>query len=94
MQQHTNDPLVIGGHTFTSRFILGSGKYSLKLIQAALQGNVVLKSDFKVLSSREYGASSALLQVAKATGLDKAIYSKTSEPWVRDCLAMIIGRVV
>lgn len=37
MQQHTNDPLVIGGHTFTSRFILGSGKYFLKLIQAAVQ---------------------------------------------------------
>ena len=37
MQQHTNDPLVIGGHTFPSRFILGSGKYSLKLIQAAVQ---------------------------------------------------------
>ena len=37
MQQHTNDPLVIGGHTFTSRFILGSGKYSLNLIQAAVQ---------------------------------------------------------
>ena len=37
MQQHTNDPLVIGGHTITSRFILGSGKYSLKLIQAAVQ---------------------------------------------------------
>ena len=37
MQQHTNDPLVIGGHTCTSRFILGSGKYSLKLIQAAVQ---------------------------------------------------------
>ena len=37
MQQHTNDPLVIGGHTFTSRFILGSGKYSLKLIQATVQ---------------------------------------------------------
>ena len=37
MQQHTNDPLVIGGHTFTSRVILGSGKSSLKLIQAAVQ---------------------------------------------------------
>ena len=37
MQQHTNDPLVIGGDTFTSPFILGSGKYSLKLIQAAVQ---------------------------------------------------------
>ena len=37
MQQHTNDPLVIGGHTFASRFILGSWKFSLKLIQAAVQ---------------------------------------------------------
>ena len=28
---------VIGGHTFTSRFSLGSGSYALKLIQAAIQ---------------------------------------------------------
>ena len=35
--KQTNDPLVLGGHTFTSRFILGSGKYSLNLIQAAVQ---------------------------------------------------------
>ena len=32
-----NDSLVIGGHEFTSRFILGSGKYSLKLIEAAVR---------------------------------------------------------
>ncbi len=31
------DSLVIGGHEFTSRFILGSGKYSLKLIEAAVR---------------------------------------------------------
>ena len=31
----TEDKLVLGGHQFTSRFILGSGKYSLDLIQAA-----------------------------------------------------------
>jgi thiazole synthase len=31
------DTLVIGGHEFTSRFILGSGKYSLELIQAAVE---------------------------------------------------------
>ena len=36
-EQQKNDPLVIGGHTFTSRFILGSGKYSLKLIEAAVR---------------------------------------------------------
>ena len=33
----TKDKLVIGGRAFTSRFILGSGKYSLKLIQAAVR---------------------------------------------------------
>ena len=32
-----NDKLVIGGHEFTSRFILGSGKYSLNLIEAAVR---------------------------------------------------------
>jgi thiazole synthase len=31
------DPLVIGGQAFTSRFILGSGKYSLALIKAAVE---------------------------------------------------------
>ena len=31
------DALVIGGHEFSSRFILGSGKYSLKLIEAAVR---------------------------------------------------------
>lgn len=33
----TNDRLVIGGHEFSSRFILGSGKYSLKLIESAIR---------------------------------------------------------
>ncbi len=31
------DELILGGHSFTSRFILGSGKYSMRLIQAAVQ---------------------------------------------------------
>ena len=32
-----NDKLIIGGHEFQSRFILGSGKYSMKLIEAAVK---------------------------------------------------------
>ncbi|MDD6012442.1 MAG: thiazole synthase, partial [Oscillospiraceae bacterium] len=32
-----NDKLTIGGREFSSRFILGSGKYSLKLIEAAVR---------------------------------------------------------
>ncbi|MBQ2357975.1 MAG: thiazole synthase, partial [Ruminococcus sp.] len=32
-----NDKLILGGHEFNSRFILGSGKYSLNLIEAAIK---------------------------------------------------------
>lgn len=35
--KNTEDKLIIGGHEFTSRFILGSGKYSLDLIKAAVE---------------------------------------------------------
>ena len=32
-----DDKLILGGHEFSSRFILGSGKYSLELIKAAVE---------------------------------------------------------
>ena len=31
------DKLIIGGHEFNSRFILGSGKYSMQLIESAIK---------------------------------------------------------
>ena len=31
-----NDKLIIGGHEFNSRFILGSGKYNVDLIKSAV----------------------------------------------------------
>jgi thiazole synthase len=31
-----HDPLILGGHRFVSRFILGSGRYDLSLIEAAI----------------------------------------------------------
>ena len=33
----TDDKLIIGGHEFNSRFILGSGKYDVELIKAAIE---------------------------------------------------------
>lgn len=36
-EKMSNDSLIIGGHEFQSRFILGSGKYSLDLIKAAVE---------------------------------------------------------
>ena len=35
--ENNADKLIIGGHEFSSRFILGSGKYSLDLINAAVE---------------------------------------------------------
>jgi transposase len=66
----------------------------LRIIQATLQGETVMKSDFRVKSGKEHGASYAFLTLAKKTGLDKMIYSRTSEQWVKGALAMIAGRVV
>ncbi|MCR5208945.1 MAG: thiazole synthase [Lachnospiraceae bacterium] len=37
MNEKMDDKLVIGGKEFGSRFILGSGKYSMKLIEAAVR---------------------------------------------------------
>ena len=31
------DKFILGGHEFKSRFILGSGKYNLQLIKAAIE---------------------------------------------------------
>jgi hypothetical protein len=44
-------------------------------------------------ASKEYGASYALLALAKQLGLDRALYSR-KQAWVQDCLAMIVGRLV
>jgi len=66
----------------------------LKMIQATLQGATVMKSDFHIKSGKEHGASCVFLSIAKDTGLDKMIYSRTSEQWVKDVLAMVAGRAV
>jgi transposase len=69
---------------------------TLKLIRAAFQGEVVPKGDpaaFHTTDSKEYGASYAVLEMARQLGLDHILYSR-NEPWVQDGLAMIAGRVV
>ena len=37
MAEEGKDTFVLGGREFTSRFILGSGKYSLSLVRAAVE---------------------------------------------------------
>src|SRR5437868_4030144 len=76
--------------------ITGLPLSQLKLIQAAFQDQVRPKDDrqsFQILGSKEYGASFAVLALARDLGLERLLYSRP-EPWVRDCLAMIVGRVV
>ena len=82
-------------HTTHGR-VTGLGLTQLKLLQAAFRGDVVPKDSpeaMQILVSKEYGASFSLLELAKAIGLDRALYSR-KEPWVQDCLAMIVGRIV
>jgi len=82
-------------HTNHGR-LTGLALDQLKLIQAAFRGQVIPKHSpqaFQTLNSREYGASYALLQLAKELEVDRALYSR-NQPWVQDCLAMIVGRVV
>jgi transposase len=64
------------------------------MVQAAIRGKAILKDDFKITHSREYGASFACVALLKKLGLHIDIYSRTNEEWVRSCVAMIAGRIV
>ena len=76
--------------------ITGLNLDQLKLIQAAFAGEALPKGHpdaLEILASREYGASRAVLQLAKELELDRALYSRP-EPWVKDVLAMVAGRLI
>ncbi len=51
-----NDKLIIGGHEFNSRFILGSGKYSLNLIESAVKyaGTEIITLAVRRANSKEH----------------------------------------
>ena len=66
-----NDKLIIGGHEFNSRFILGSGKYSMKLIDAAV---------------KDAGAEIITLAVRRANTKDAEIFLITYRRESRFCL--------
>jgi len=50
-----SDKLIIGGHEFTSRFILGSGKYNVELIKAAIEN---AKAEIITLAVRRVNSNS------------------------------------
>ena len=49
-QDKKEDKLILGGYEFNSRFILGSGKYNVNLIKAAVEqgGEISCKSGYKI----------------------------------------------
>ena len=65
----------------------------LRSMKAAFDGKAISRDDILLTDGREYGASALLFDLAKKIGLYKIIYSR-NEQWVRDALAMIIGRIV
>jgi hypothetical protein len=73
--------------------IHGLSLEQLKNMKAAFDGEMIACEDIKLTDGREYGASFLLFELAKKIGLDKIIYSR-NEPWVRNSMAMIIGRIV
>ena len=82
-------------HTQHGR-VTGCTLEQLKSLQLAFREQVVpvgAPDAFKILQSREYGASYAILALAKQLGLPRVLYSRP-EPWVNDLLAMIVGRLV
>ena len=62
-----NDTLIIGGQEFHSRFILGSGKYSLNLIESAV---------------RDAGAQIITLAVRRANTKEPAEQGRRRKPYV------------
>jgi transposase len=76
--------------------ITGCSLQQLKLLQLAFREQVIpvnAPEAFTILNSREWGASYALMELAKQIGLPKLLYSR-NEPWVQSAMAMIIGRLV
>jgi transposase len=76
--------------------ITGCSLEQLKTLQLAFREQVVpvdAPDAFRILNSREYGASHAIMAIAKQVALPQVLYSRP-EPWVNSLLAMIVGRLV
>jgi len=69
--------------------------YAIDAVRQALRlGHVPVPATIpQAGSSREYGASFALLEILRQLGLDRMIYSRKTA-WREDLLALIVGRIV
>ena len=53
------DKFILGGHEFTSRFILGSGKFSLDLVKACIE-----KAEAQIITLACVAQMKAVLQIS------------------------------
>lgn len=67
--EKNSDKLIIGGHEFNSRFILGSGKYSLELINAAVENAGAEIITLALRRANESGAENILDYIPKGVTL-------------------------
>lgn len=78
------DKLILGGHEFTSRFILGSGKYSLELIRAAVENAGAQIVTMALRRANEGGAANILDYIPKhVTLLPNTSGARNAEEAVR-----------
>ena len=79
-----DDKLVLGGHEFTSRFILGSGKYSLELIDAAVKNAGAQIVTMALRRANEGGKANILDYIPKGvTILPNTSGSRNAEEAIR-----------
>ena len=79
-----NDRLVLGGHEFESRFILGSGKYSIELIEAAVEHAGAQMVTVALRRANEGGAANILDYIpAGVTLLPNTSGARNAEEAVR-----------
>ena len=71
----TKDTWSLGGHEFTSRFILGSGKFSLDLVKACIEKadaqiiTLALRRANEYIRSEKCPGGSANRQIIKRSGM-------------------------
>lgn len=83
MTDFANDTLVLGGHEFHSRFILGSGKYSYELIKAAVENAGAQIITMALRRAIQYGDNILDYIPEGITLLPNTSGSKTAEEAVR-----------
>ena len=90
MSTNNEDKLILGGHEFTSRFILGSGKFSLDLVKACIE-----KADAQIITlalrrANEGGLANILDYIPKnVTLLPNTSGARNAEEAVRQDVSFI-----